>query len=383
MPVNSTAADWNLGFAWRSFRAIDAVHAHGDNTTYSPYSAATALQMLANGADRGVEAPLLAALCSTGDITAMNAHARALRASLGSSDEVTTANGIWTSPNHTARAGLAANMARDFGGDIGAFEYGQAKPMNDWVARHTKRRIPTIIGDDDLGPNMVMVLINALTFDGTWKTKFEPARPMPFHGIESEAVDVPMLQDTQTWDYAFSESDSQVAFDPELQAKHPDAFHMARLPYQGDRYAMDVIVPVAEDGLDAVLDRIGPKEWRELQRKLAPTPVMLQLPKVKLNEGRNIEKQLFALGVPQGTYNRLVREHEQPIVIEYVIQKTFLEVDEQGTKAAAATAVGTGIGAGGPVGIPVTADHPYLVVIEDIKTHELLFISAIRDPAAP
>lgn len=381
----STIADANLGFAWRSFRSIDAAaRANGDpSTTYSPYSAATAFHMLENGADPGTDQRLLAALClrdmSVGEL---NGHAQSLRRSLERGDEVEVANAIWTSPRHTPTPRMDTIVRDQFDGEVGRFEFYEPGPLNDWISSRTKGRIPAMLEPENLNSDMVMLLANAITFDGKWVDRFEDARPGPFAAPNGE-IEVDMLRDQRQLDYAFSEQDLDLVWagDAELRKRAPAAFHAARIPYQGGRFAMVLVVPALDDGLDRVLASLGPDRWRALRESMEPTEVSLAMPKLKLTEQRDITRQLFDVGVPEGTYNRLVNEPESPITIFYVKQGTFLEVDERGTKAAAATVIGAGAVAGAAVvGMPVHADRPFLLAIEEVRTGEILFLSAVRDP---
>lgn len=382
----STIADANLGFAWRSFRAIDqaSLDAGDPTTTYSPYSAATALQMLAYGADRGIDAQLLAAMCVRDlPLGTLGQQAAELRTRLERGDEVEVANSIWTSPDFTPAPRIDTVVRDQFEGEFSKFDHYDAGPVNAWIKARTKDRIPKVLEDDDLTEIMAMLLVNAITFDGKWVTKFEEARPGPFK-VDGKAIgDVPMLRDDRELEYAYSEQDPELQWADEetLRAKAPGAFHAVRIRYRGGRFAMVLVVPQLQDGLDTVLDDLGPRRWRSMRGELAPTMVALSMPKLELAEQRDIHPELFSKGVPRQTYNSLFEPKPvEPARIEFVKQATFLEVDERGTKAAAATVVGVSVSAGGPVGIPVIADHPYLLAIEEVESGELLFLSAVRDP---
>lgn len=382
----SSIADANLGFAWRSFRAVDdAARREGEPTaTYSPYSAATALHMLANGADPGTDAELLAALCLRHvELGQFNGGAAGLRERLQAGDEVEVANAIWTSPAYTPTPRMDTTVRDSFGGEVGRFEVGNADPINAWIADATKDRVNDLLDDPDLHSDLVMLLASAITFDGAWKARFEEPRPGPFTLTSGDEVDVPMLRDERELDYAFSEQDEGLPWADEktLRKVAPAAFHAVRVPYRGDRYALVLVVPALDDGLDAVLEALGPARWRELRESFETTSVSLAMPTLDLAESRDIKDPLLSIGVPEFSYDALVNERDHPpIHIDYVKQGTFLQLDERGTKAAAATIVGASVSAGFATGIPVVADHPYLLAIESVADGELLFLSAVRDP---
>lgn len=385
----STIADANLGFAWRTFKAIERADRGKDarTTTYSPYSAATALHMLANGADPDIDQQVLASMCLRNiTLAEVNGGAAELRARLERGDEVAVANGIWPVAPFAPSPRMDTIVRDKFNGEIAQFE--GPEQINSWIQDRTKGRITKIMDGLDLD-GLVMVLANAITFDGTWAETFEEPRPGPFTIAKGTEAEVPMLRSERELDYAFSEEDPATAWLPEadLRKEAPASFHMTRIPYKGGRYAMVLVVPALKDGLDDVLTTLDPDTWRAMRGKLEPQAVSLAMPAIDLTEQHDLEEQLFALGLPKQTYNSLLEPRPDPetdpVYIMWIRQKTFLEVDEKGTKAAAATVIGAGISAGGPVGAPVQADHPYLLAIEEVETGELLFLSAIRDPRTP
>ena len=294
-------------------------------------------------------------------------------------DQNVFVNGIWTVPPFKPTPRMDTVIQDQFQGEVSTFE--GPDQINQWAEDRTKGRIKDIMQDLPLD-DIAMILANAITFDGTWVETFEDARPGPFKVDTHDVVDVPMLRDDRELEYAFSEQNHELAWDVERTAKEaPAAFHAVRLPYKGGRFAMVLVVPVLDQGLDDVIESLGPDRWRALHEEFDKQPVALAMPKLDLQASRRIEPELFELGVPRATYNSLFEpKPENPAEIEWVKQATFLQVDEKGTKAAAVTVVGVSVSACGPVCLPVQADHPYLLAIEDAKSGELLFLSAVRDP---
>lgn len=377
LPRPATLADANLGFAWRTFRTLLAADRTSSTTTYSPYSAATALHMVVNSADDQAEEALLAAVCFDGTLGQLNDGAKATRARLTRDHEVTIANGLWTSPAHTPTPTFREALTSGYGAEVERFGIRRSAPLNRWVTERTKGRIDRIVDDGDLNEELTWVIASAITFDGTWKERFDAPRPQPFT-FGSKKFDVPMLQDQRLLDYANSLAGKR-ARQPGSKLRNDD-FAAVRIPYDGGRFALIVVIPKATDGLDRVIQRLGPDEWRRLRSNFTPSTMHVALPVLKLNETRRIDRHLFEIGVPSGTYGEGIQEQGRPIEIEYIQQGIFLELDEHGTQAAAVIASGGGLTAGAPVGFPFRADHPYLMAIEERTTGELLFMAAIRDP---
>lgn len=365
-----TLADANLGFGMRSFAAIDdEQRAAAANTTYSPYSAATAFQMLLNGSDTDTAPKLLSSLCIRDmSISQVNTQARRMLYDVqdaGSGVEMSVANSIWTAPGSTPSRTVRDVVHDSFRGEMRTFQPNHAAPVNRWISQHTKRRVRRVIADENLTRDTRFLVINALAFDGSWADEFGDATPQEFTFADGSVKEVPMLRDLRSVDLYES-----------------DAFDAVRIPYGADgRFGMVLVVPRETSGLDSVIDGLDAAAWKQVRSGMDEREVDMAMPRVKLQQTLDITRPLLAMGIPRLSYGSLLKSSSDPIGIGFVKQGTMLEVDEHGTKAAAATVIGGETMAAAPSEHPeVIADHPYLMVIEDTETGAVIMMSAVRDP---
>jgi serpin B len=170
----------------------------------------------------------------------------------------------------------------------------------------------------------------------------------------------------------------------EMEYWHDEKLEVSnvRLPYGTDkRFRMVVLLPDEKQPVETVRDALSPAVWDRWAPKYESMTVSFGMPKLKLRNQYDL-LPLFEDpgGIPEGSYGRLVDPIYEDTHVDYARQDTFLEIDEQGTKAAAVTVIGTGGLAGGVSGVPFTVDRPYLLALEDSKTGSILFTAVIRTP---
>ena len=342
------------------------------NIVLSPLSASLALGMTLNGADGATFDAMRSTLGFDGlDQQEINEAYRGLVDLLRSLDEsvqVEIANSVWANqdvPFHSsffdavAEAFDAAAESRDFS-DAATLD-----AINGWVSENTDGLIDSIV--DGLDPALVMLLLNAIYFDGAWTTEFDPDRTAErsFTRADGSSVQVDMM----------SMSDIEVPF-----AWGTD--HVAaELPYGAGAYAMLVLVP-GGDVADfvATLDAV---RWNEIVASLNPTEVdALSLPKLDISYDAYLNAALRSLGMgqafePGADFTRMSPAGDG-LCIDFVRQKTVLEVDERGTWAAAVT----GVGIGPTSFIGLVADRPFVLAIRERLSGTILFVGVIGDPTA-
>jgi serpin B len=226
-----------------------------------------------------------------------------------------------------------------------------------------------------------MVLINAVYFKGKWLKPFDTAQTKP-RLFTLPGRHVVMRARMERLDL--------------IQYAKDTALQLVRLPYQGGRVAMYVILPDSSLSTASVLSRLTPDRWTRWMQTLKTQDVHLELPRFRITYNTSLTKALSSLGMAdafdceQATFGLMLppvylRDH--PTCIGDVIQKTFVEVNEKGTEAAAVTAVGVLITGTGfitrPPPIEFIVDRPYFVAIRDDKTGALLFLGQIVDPSGP
>jgi serpin B len=218
-----------------------------------------------------------------------------------------------------------------------------------------------------------MVLVNAIYFYGKWLTPFQPkdTSKATFQSGPGKSEDVPMMSQTSRFPYA-----------------DLDSVQVLELPYQGDELSMLIVLPKAKDGLTALESGLSSKTIDEWTSRLAPTEVEVHFPKFKMTWGtENLTGALETLGMKDAfdasTANFAGMDgNPHNLFIGMVLHKAFIDVKEEGTEAAAATAVGM-MAMGAPMPKPeFIADHPFLFLIQDNKTGSILFMGRLVDPNA-
>lgn len=244
--------------------------------------------------------------------------------------------------------------------------------INDWVAGRTNDRIRDLIPEGALDDTTRLVLTNAVWFKGKWQHEFDAAatRPGAFTLAPGRTVQVPLM--AQSGDFAMGASDGASVLE---------------LPYQGDRLVMDVILPDDAGGLPALESRL---DGATLARLLAaPQPageVDVTLPRFRIAGATvALNDVLGAMGMPTA-FDEVAADFsgmstEEHLHISKVLHKTFVEVNEEGTEAAAATAVVMAIESA-MVSRAFRADHPFLFIIRDKVSGSLLFLGRVSDPSA-
>ncbi|MDX1396525.1 MAG: serpin family protein [Gemmatimonadota bacterium] len=346
-----------------------------DNVFTSPLSAYIAIGMVANGADGSTLEGIRSALHQPGltEEEANEAYRGLLDLflHLDSSVELEIANSIWYRETMTLRSEFASLSDRVFDAAVRGLSFddpASVDVINGWVAARTRDRIDEIVAE--LPPELVMLLINAIYFKGSWQTQFDPdlTRPAPFMLLDGSRVDVPMMTRPDVDSVRYADRDGMRAIE---------------LPYGRGAFAMTVILPpdgVTPAELAATLD--GPA-WMDLTDAFedVSTFAMIGLPKFRLEWEAVLNPQLAAMGMSEAftdhaDLSRLFDE-ATGLTISEVKQKTFVDVNEEGTEAAAVTSVGVSITSAPPSFI---VDRPFIFAIRERFSGTVLFIGQVLDP---
>ena len=341
------------------------------NIVLSPLSASMALGMTLNGAEGGTFDAMRGSL-GFGSLTQeeINASYRSLIDLLQDLDPTVRfeiANAIWARegvPFHqsffdaVAAAFDASAESRDFS------DPATLAAINAWVEDHTDGLIDTIV--EELDPALVMLLVNAIYFDGAWSTQFDPAdtRTDSFTREDGSTVSVDMM--------SLSDVEARLGYAPGYTA--------AELPYGGGAFSMVLVLP--DDARDW-LASVDASAWDALVAGLTTQELdLLSLPKFTLTYDGYLNDALQAMGMdpafqPGADFTRMSPIGDQ-LCIDFVRQKTFIEVDERGTRAAAVTSVG--VGAVSFSGFVV--DRPFVFAIRERLSGTILFAGLVGDPSA-
>lgn len=362
--IDSQAVSGMTGFAFDLFRTLNQEE-EGYNFFISPLSVSTALTMTLNGAE-GATREEMAKVLGYGGLEAetWNDTYQNLLPYLEQADEtveLSLSNSIWYRQGDPIREAFLEQNREAFEARIEAMDFsdpGAADVINGWIEEATSGKIDKMV-DSPLPPDLVMYLINAVYFKGEWAEAFDPERTFEgeFTQTDGTAATVDMMNRKGTVDFG-----------------ETDAWKIVRLPYGEDKLSMRLVLP--RENIDQFVEDLDAEMWRAMEASLAETEeVVLQIPRFKMDYGiKNLNDALFKLGMkkafgPEADLSGI----REGLFISRVLHKAVIEVDEEGSEAAAATVVEVLESA---VMEPVTfiADRPFLFAIVDEVHGNLLFM---------
>lgn len=336
----------------------------------SPLSASIALSMAADGAD-GVTLEEMKRVLGfdSKTITEMELYYKSLLKNIVRSDkgvQIDIANSIWINDNIVVKRPYLKRVKKNFFAQASLLDFSSIQSVNkinNWCSENTNGKIVSII--DEINPQMVMILINALYFKGEWETPFDPklTKTKMFHNINNSVSNVEMMHlNTDCLYY----SDNKMS--------------MIELPYGNGNFVMDIILPNSDENIETILNEMNYDTFAENLSKMNSSKVEIMLPKFKLDYEIMMNDYLQSLGINNAftslaNFSNMTNER---LMIGVVKQKTFIEVNEKGSEAAAVTMVGmmkTSLDPQGPKHFYV--DRPFSFSIRDKGTNTILFIGKV------
>lgn len=344
------------------------------NVSISPASVSIALSMLYNGATGNTQQAMAKALnleaISLPDLNQANAD---LAESLQTADpkvKLTIANSLWGRTGFVFKPEFLQRSQLFYQAKVSSLDFDSPDApaqINQWVSENTAGKIPKIV--DQIDSAQVLFLINAIYFNGTWTTAFDPAQtqPAPFYLPDGSTKQQPTMR--QEGYYNYSETDQ---------------FQAVSLPYGGRRFSMYLFLPRPESNLAAFQQTLTAESWEAWLGQFSRQKGSIQLPKFKVEYETSLINALKALGMEvafrdgQAEFADL---SDQDVAVSEVKHKTFLEVNEAGTEAAAVTSIGiraTSIDPNQPFQMQI--DRPFFYAIRDNQTGTILFMGSIVNP---
>lgn len=374
-PLPPAVVDGNTRFALDLYGHL---RKRPGNLFFSPASISTALSMTWAGA-RGETAQQMASTLHF-ELPSEEQHAgqAALLARLSSSAAgaplLSIANRIWSSNTLRIEPEFQRITAAHYGAAMELLDFADSEAVrrriNAWVKQKTRDKIVDLLPPQSLTPAARMVLTNAIYFKGLWVTPFDKkqTRPQPFFTPDG-AKDVPLMIKTLEARYT-ERPDVQVL---ELPYKSRDPEHAL---------SMVILLPRARDGLAQIEASLTAAQLGAYLGQLIPSSVDVVLPRFKVTQSFQLNEALSALGMPLALDpDRADFSGIGPrLHISKVIHKAFVDVNEEGTEAAAATAVLMATDSVPPPTPAFRADHPFLFLLRDNKTGAVLFIGRVTDP---
>ena len=367
----------NNGFAFKLLKQI-AKDQPVANIFISPYSASTVLQMVGSGAAGQTKAEMQQVLETTGlSSDTVSAANKKIAQSLNSGNTniiLTTANAIWYRQGAPVKPEFIACNQQFFGATVDGLNFQDPHSVdiiNAWASDKTHGRISRI-ADGMIDPKYTQLfLANAVYFKGKWSEPFEAkvTTDRPFYLRIGGQKKVPMMTQTKTFTY-----------------RHGTGYQAVRLPYEGENLAMYVFLPDTNSSPEKLLGIMNGDSWQKVTKPgFSEKEGTVVLPKFKLESSVELKQPLQALGM-KAAFNPTNADFSgiaPQLYISAARQKTFVEVKEEGTEAAAVT------GISGPVAsapMPLTnpfkmiVDRPFLFLIEDEQTGTILFMGVMFDP---
>jgi len=365
--------DSTIAFSFDVFGKCEAAAEYKNNVFISPYSIAAAITLVYNGAGKNTAVEIEKALrLKNPDIVKYNAFHQSLRKRISGLDPKVTievANSLW------AKKGL--NYKKKFI-DFNIFYHEAesriletAKIVNDWVSAKTHDKITQIVDNEAVGRSL-LILINAIYFKGTWSCEFkkENTKPAKFNTPHGEKNCNRM---SASGEYYYFEN-------KELQAIY--------LPYGNEKIGMYVFLPAKNIKFADFIKKINSASYKQYLDGFFKRDGRVELPKFKIEYAMTLNDQLKSLGIKDAFEDRAdfskIFEVAEKIKISQVIHKTFVDVNEEGTEAAAVTAIfaipGCAAGYAPPKPFEMIVDRPFFFAITERETKSILFMGAITEP---
>ena len=366
----------NTGFAFDLLKQIVGEQPNA-NVFISPFSVSSVLQMVANGAAGDTKAEMQRVLKTAGlPAEALNAACKGLDQSLNSQTNVilNLANAIWFQEGIRLKPGFVATNGRFFQAELAPVDFRKpesAKIINDWADHSTHGKIKDVV-QWPFDPLTRVILADAIYFKGRWDRPFDKQATKD-HAFNILPGGTPKQVPTM-WQHGH------------FNYQQGDGFQAVRLPYAGGRLQMYLFLPDTNSSPAKLLADLNADTWRDkILPKFQDAEGTLALPRFKLDYGVTLNDPLKALGMRRAFTDDadFSAMADEPLLVSEVKQKSFVEVNEEGTEAAAVTTVRMR-----PTGVfrpqkpfEMIVDRPFLFVIGDDETKSILFMGVIYDPA--
>lgn len=362
-------------FGFELFQNIYASETECENIMVSPLSVSLALAMTYNGANGETQTAMEKTLKVYGltpdDINKSYSDLVSALKSLDPKVLLEIANAIFYRNDFIVENDFVSINKNYYNAEVSALDFGSPealKTINGWVADKTHDKIETIL--DRISSDHVMFLLNAIYFKGIWKSEFETkdTKKLPFYLEDGSTIHIPTMQKSDTISYTTN-----------------NLFSAVRLPYGAGNYNMYLFLPHQENPVQDIVDKLDTDKWAEWMDSFSePVNVDLKIPRFKYEYEIKLNDVLTDMGMgiaftEAADFTGINRGGQ--LYIDYVKHKTFVEVNEEGTEAAAVTIVSIEYtSTSGPQKIPFYVNRPFLYAITEKDTGVILFIGTVKNP---
>jgi serpin B len=364
----------NNKFGFKLFSEILKNNSSKNNIFISPSSVAIALAMTYNGASGSTQQAMAKTLelqgMSLPEINSAYASLKELLEKPSEKVQLTIANSLWARKDVSFQPDFLKTTQNFYKAQVTNLDFQDVtapNTINNWVKQKTNGKINKIV--ETIKPDEVLFLINAIYFKGKWSDEFDKTQTAehPFHLISGKQKQHPMM--SQTGDYRYYENEQ---------------FQAVSLPYGLDRkISFYIFLPKQNSNLNVLYQNLSLENWEKWMTQFREQEGFIRLPRFKTDYDVTLNDALKALGMEEAFSDKAnFSNMGQNLTISQVKHKTFVEVNEEGTEAAAATSVGIQATSlrQQPEPFRMIVDRPFFCAIRDNQTGSILFMGSILEP---
>ncbi len=363
----------NNVFAFRIFKSVVENDTPGTNLFISPLSLYYALSMAADGANGSTYEAFKQTLGYDLPREKTLMELKELYEQLIKDEDkmiVEIANSLWTDKSFKIKDKYYSELVEYFHayGDNPDFMSPETvKIINSWIANKTHDKIQNMLSS--ISPGEVLFLINAIYFKADWLTTFDEEfnTSRPFYSENSDKAEVEYMTQKTNFPYYANQVYSAI-----------------QLPYADTNYCMTIFLPNLTKTTEDIVNELTLEEWNKIQNLFTQKEISITIPKFKFGYGvRNMNKELQEMGLGEAFSNKADFSgiSDLKLAISRVLHKSYIDVNEKGSEAAAATIVGIELTSMNPGQFTFVADHPFIFTISERTTNTILFMGKVSEPA--
>lgn len=350
-------------------------NAKNDNVFFSPYSISMCLSMILHGAEGDSKTQLIKGLGFTENSDILKDQKTLFEAlhDCSESIELNIANKIFPASTFSIHEKYKHQLKDSIGCQVQPMDYQKEAEfsrtgINQWVEQVTKNKIKNLLGPGTVDSLTRMVLVNAIYFKGLWSDQFEKrnTRPQDFHCMDGSVNKVQMMSRKAKY---FNNYDNKLKV------------QCVKLPYKGNNFSMCIFLPDARFGVADIEKKLTTGKMKEMLKSCGLEEMIVKLPRFKFEYEKTLNDTLKALGIDDifddSKANFKGMTDEPALFVSHVAHKAFVEVNEEGTEAAAATGAVMMMRCMPMPPLEFTCDHPFIFTIQHNSTSEVLFFGKV------
>ncbi len=367
-------------------------HKKGNNLFFSPYSISTALAMTNAGARGNTARQISKVLHFPENQDYLHPAFGILQQEMSeahkkSSVELRIANALWVKKDSSIKADFKNILKQYYGAQPRNVDFQTTDSekvrlrINKWVENHTQKKIKNLLQKGTLNRMTRLVLVNAIYFKGQWANPFKTSntKNRPFFITKTQSISVPMMKQKNYFNYMENNQLQVIELPYAIRGKQ----HQLTSTHLSDSISMVILLPKQRNGIAKLEKSLNPNTLEEWLTYTRPKKVEISLPKFKINAGIELSKILSKMGMSEAFTDKADFSGingKKDLSLTSVIHQAFVNVDEQGTEAAAATAAVLGVRSINPPPPVFTADHPFIFLIRHKSTGSILFMGRLMNP---